>query len=249
MAELLEDTPGALWTHELIEQGRRATTDVPVMKRIVVAIDPAVSVSESSDETGIIVAGLGVDNHGYVLEDASGKMSPTVWARKVVTLYHKWGADRVVAESNQGGAMVETTVRAVNANISYKAVHASRGRIPRAEPISALAEQFRIHMVGAFTQLEDQLCTYAAGSSSSPDRLDAMVWAFTELLVKTSGNLGFLGYYKELAETAGARPAPAPEPEPASTATNQVWFSLRCPPGSGTVCVRGGKESALTRAE
>ena len=114
-AELLEDTPGALWTHELIEEGRRAKADMPPMRRIVVAIDPAVSVSESSDETGIIVAGLGADGHGYVLEDASGKFSPDRMGARAVALYRKWGADRIVAESNQGGAMVETTVRTVDA--------------------------------------------------------------------------------------------------------------------------------------
>ena len=182
-AELLEDTPGALWTRELIEEGRRAKADIPPMRRIVVAIDPAVSVSETSDETGIIVAGLGTDSQGYVLEDASGKFSPIEWASRAVTLYRKWGADRIVAEANQGGAMVETTVRTVDPNVSFKAVHASRGKITRAEPIAALAEQHRIHHVGGFPGLEDQLCSYAAGSSDSPDRLDAMVWAFTELML------------------------------------------------------------------
>ena len=124
-AELLEDTPGALWTLELIEEGRRAKADIPPMRRIVVAIDPAVSVSEASDETGIIVAGLGTDSHGYVLEDASGKFSPIEWASRAVRLYRKWGADRIVAESNQGGMMVETTVRTVDPNASFKAVNAS----------------------------------------------------------------------------------------------------------------------------
>jgi predicted phage terminase large subunit-like protein len=182
-AELLEDTVGALWTLDLIEQGRRAKADIPVMRRLVVAVDPAVSVSEASDETGIIVAGLGVDGHGYVLEDASGKLSPIEWASRAVTLYRKYGADRIVAEANQGGLMVEQTVRTVDPNASFKAVHASRGKITRAEPIAALAEQHRIHHVGGFPELEDQLCSYAAGSSDSPDRLDAMVWAFTELML------------------------------------------------------------------
>jgi len=188
---LLEDTPGALWTRDLIEEGRRQKADIPPMRRIVVALDPAVSVSESSDETGIIVAGLGVDNHGYLLEDASGKFSPIEWARRAVALYRKWGADRIVAEANQGGLLVETTVRTVDTNVSFKAVHASRGKITRAEPIAALAEQFRIHLVGSFPELEDRHCTYAAGSSDSPDRLDAMVWAFTELMVESGAPLVF----------------------------------------------------------
>jgi phage terminase large subunit-like protein len=157
--EVLEDTPGALWSRDLIEEGRRDRAALPPLRRIVVAVDPAVSVSEKSDETGIIVAGLGTDDHGYLLEDASGKFSPIEWARRAVALYHQHGADRIVAEANQGGLMVEQTVRTVNANVSFKAVHASRGKITRAEPIAALFEQFRIHLVGAFPDLEDQLCT------------------------------------------------------------------------------------------
>jgi len=180
-AEMLEDTPGALWTLDLIEQGRRPKADV--LKRIVIAVDPAVSVSESSDETGIVVVGLGTDGHGYVLEDASGKYSPIEWARRAIALYRKWNADRIVAEANQGGQMVEHTIRTVDPNVSFKSVHASKGKILRAEPIAALAEQFRIHHVGVFPELEDQLTSYAAGSPDSPDRLDAMVWAFTELMV------------------------------------------------------------------
>ena len=177
------------------------------MRRIVVAIDPAVSVSENADETGIIVAGLGTDDHGYVLEDASGKYSPIEWARRAIALYHKHGADRIVAEANQGGLMVETTVRTVDASVSFKAVHASRGKITRAEPIAALFEQFRVHLVGVFPELEDQLCTFEAGRQGSPDRFDAMVWALTELMVEVSRYTGFLDYYTKLAEESdiGAR--------------------------------------------
>jgi predicted phage terminase large subunit-like protein len=183
-AEMLEDFEGALWTRDLIEATRCDKSALPpIMRRIVVAIDPAVSVSEDSDATGIIVAGLGVDDKGYVLEDASGKYMPIEWARRAVALYHKYRADRIVAEANQGGAMVETTIRMVDPNASYKAVHASRGKITRAEPIAALSEQRRILFAGSFPELEDELCTFVAGSSDSPDRLDAMVWAFTELMV------------------------------------------------------------------
>src|ERR1700733_1162226 len=198
-AELLEDVQGALWTRDLLEEGRR--DKAPPMRRIVVAVDPAISVSENADETGIIVAGLGTDDHGYVLEDASGKYSPIEWARRAIALYHKHGADRIVAEANQGGLMVETTIRTVDTNVSFKAVHASRGKITRAEPIAALFEQFRIHPVGVFSELEDQLCTFEAGLSGSPDRLDAMVWAFTELMLDRPGNTGFLEFY---AAQAGA---------------------------------------------
>jgi phage terminase large subunit-like protein len=144
--------------------------------------------------------GLGVDDHGYVLEDASGKLGPIAWAQRAVALYRRWGADRIIAEANQGGAMVETTIRTVDPNVSFKAVHASRGKITRAEPIAALAEQFRIHHVGAFPELEDQLCGFAGGSSDSPDRLDAMVWAFTELMVDTTPAAGMLEFYRQEVE-------------------------------------------------
>jgi phage terminase large subunit-like protein len=198
-AELLEDVPGALWTRDLLELCR--VEKAAPLKRIVVAIDPAVSVSESSDETGIVVAGLGVDNHGYVLEDASGKFSPIDWARRAVALCRKWGADRVIAEANQGGLMVEQTVRTVETNVSFRAVHASRGKITRAEPIAALFEQQRIHLVGSFALLEDQLCSFAAGSSGSPDRLDAMCWGFSDLMV-TNNNTGFLEYFRQEVENS-----------------------------------------------
>lgn len=184
--ELLEDAPGALFTRDLLEEIRREKGAIPPMRRIVVALDPAISVGEDSDETGIIVAGLGVDDHGYVLEDGSGRYAPPEWARRAVGLYGKWSADRIVAEANQGGQMVETTIRMIDANVSYRAVHASKGKITRAEPIAALAEQHRIHLVGSFPALEDQLCTFEAGSADSPDRLDAMVWAFTELMVRNA---------------------------------------------------------------
>jgi predicted phage terminase large subunit-like protein len=182
-AELLEDFEGALWTRDLIESTRCDKLALPPMRRIVIAIDPAVSVSETSDATGIIVAGLGVDDKGYVLHDDSGKYMPIEWARRAVALYHKYGADRIVAEANQGGAMVETTIRIVDPNASFKAVHASRNKVTRAEPVAALSEQHRLFFAGSFPELEDQLCTFVAGSPDSPDRLDAMVWAISELMV------------------------------------------------------------------
>ena len=234
-AELLEDTAGALWSRDLIEDGRRAKAEVPVMKRIVVAVDPAISVTETSDETGIIVCGLGVDDHGYLLEDASGKFSPIDWARRTVALYHRWGADRIVAESNQGGQMVEQTVRTVDPNAPYKAVHASRGKITRAEPIAALAEQHRIHLVGGFPELEDQLCSYAAGSSDSPDRLDSMVMAFTELMLAPS-NTGLIDYYREEVERQAGELRSGSDPLPASETVE-----LRAPPGCSTIFGMSGK--------
>ena len=199
------------------------------MRRIVVAIDPAISMGENSNETGIIVAGLGTDDHGYVLEDASGKYLPVDWARKAIALYHQHGADRIVAEANQGGLMVETTIRAVDANASFKAVHASRGKITRAEPIAALAEQFRIHLAGSFPELENSLCTYEAGAPGSPDRLDAMVWAFTELMVDRNLTTGFLDHY---AKMSGASPS--------SEVSGRV-VRMRAPIGCGGAHLASGR--------
>jgi phage terminase large subunit-like protein len=128
-AEILEDTPGALWTRDLLEECRLDRSALPPLRRIVVAVDPSVSVGEDSDETGIVVCGLGIDGHScYVLEDASGKMAPIAWAQRAVSLYYKWSGDKIVAEANQGGLMVEQTVRTVDQNISFKSVHASRAR-------------------------------------------------------------------------------------------------------------------------
>lgn len=182
-AELLEDVPGALWSRDMLERTRLPAEHVPEYRRIVVAIDPAVSVSENSDETGIVVAGVGTDGRGYVIEDLSGKYSPTDWAKRAINAYRRHRADRIVAEANQGGAMVENTLRVIDRNVPLKLVHASKGKVTRAEPISALYEQGRVSHVGMFDQLEDQLCSFSPGSSDSPDRLDALVWAFTELMV------------------------------------------------------------------
>ena len=205
-AELLTDTPGALWTRAMIEAARIDQKAAPAMRRIVVAIDPAVSSGEDSDETGIVVAGLGFDDNGYLLEDLSGRYSPTEWASVAVRAYHKHKADRIVAEVNQGGQMVETTVRVVDPNVSYKAVHASRGKVARAEPVSALYEQNRVFHVGIFPQLEDQLCDFAPGATSSPDRLDALVWALTELMLGTGGAEAILEFYRREVAAQGNGP-------------------------------------------
>ncbi len=182
-AEILEDVEGALWSRNVIESSRVQKGEWLDMRRIVVAIDPAISVGEDSDETGIVVAGLGFDDEAYVLEDISGRYSPTEWATKAVGAYRRHNADRIIAEKNQGGDMVENTIRMVDANVPIRLVHASRGKIVRAEPISALYEQGRVHHVGMFTELEDQLCSFSPGSKNSPDRLDSLVYAITELLV------------------------------------------------------------------
>lgn len=185
-AEILEDIEGALWSRGSIEASRCKRENLPDLDRIVVAIDPAISVGEDSDETGIVVAGLGDNGEGYVLEDISGRYSPTEWANKAVNAYRRHCADRIVAEKNQGGDMVENTIRTIDPNVPLRLVHASRGKLIRAEPISALYEQGRVHHVGMFAELEDQLCSYAPGVAKSPDRLDALVYSITELMVEST---------------------------------------------------------------
>jgi phage terminase large subunit-like protein len=187
-AVLLEDTPGALWSRDLIEATRLPSHVVPDCRRIVVAIDPAVSTGADSNLTGIIVAGVDYADRGFVLEDLSGRFSPTEWATKAIAAYRRHQADRIVAEANQGGQMVEATLRAIDPSVSYRAVHASRGKLTRAEPVSALYEQHRIHHVGALSELEDEMCGFAPNmpggmSGGSPDRVDALVWAFTDLMI------------------------------------------------------------------
>ena len=157
-AELLEDTPGALWTLDVIDRSRRA--EAPDLARVVVAIDPAVSSREGSDETGIIVAGRDERGHGWVLADLSGRYQPAEWARIAVEAYRRHGADRIVAEVNQGGDLVEATIRTIDENVSFASVHASRGKFVRAEPVAALYEQSKIHHVGAFPLLEDQMASF-----------------------------------------------------------------------------------------
>ncbi len=202
-AELLDDIPGALWQRELIERCR--VNVAPSLRRIVVAIDPAATASDGSDETGIVIAGIGADGHGYVLDDRSGRLAPVEWARRAIAAYQHFAADRVVAEVNNGGDMVEATLRMVDANVAFRAVHASRGKLVRAEPVAALYEQGRIHHVGAFAHLEDQLCNFSRDvehAGPSPDRLDALVWAITDLIVDQSA-AGWLDYYGSL---SGAPP-------------------------------------------
>jgi phage terminase large subunit-like protein len=183
--ELLDDIVGALWQRDWIDGARVETA--PDLQRVVVALDPAVSNSEGADETGLIVAGVSKEGHAYVLADLSQKFQgPHEWARTAANAYRRYQADRVVAEINQGGMMVETTLRVHDSQVSYKGVNASRGKVTRAEPIAALYEQGRVHHVGSFPQLEDQLCSFTsdfdrAKSGYSPDRLDALVWALSEL--------------------------------------------------------------------
>jgi len=179
--ELLEDMEGALWTRAWIENQRLEPKDMPPLYRIVVAIDPAVTSGEDSDETGIVVAGATSEGHFYVLEDATLKATPDGWGRRAVQAFNDWSADKIIAETNNGGDMIIATIQQVDRLIPVKKVVASRGKQLRAEPISALYEQGRVHHVGMFSKLEDQMVTWTPESRQSPDRLDALVWALTEL--------------------------------------------------------------------
>jgi phage terminase large subunit-like protein len=181
--EVLEDTPGAQWTQAVIDGNRIERIDMPPLIRVVVAIDPAVTASETSDETGIGAAGIAANGHVYVLEDASCKESPAAWARVACRLMLKWDADRIVAEVNNGGDLVERNIRAVLQEIPFRSVRATRGKLLRAEPVAAMYERGRVHHVGRnFEQLELQQTTWVPGAGmKSPDRLDWLVWAVTDL--------------------------------------------------------------------
>lgn len=181
-AELLEDIEGALWNWGMIERARVAQPNA--MRRIVIAIDPAVSTNAQSDETGIIA--VGVDNfmHGYILGDASGVYSPLTWAAKAIAQHDTLGADCIVCEVNNGGDLVEANLRAAGFRGKVKKVHASRGKQTRAEPIAAFYEQGKVHHVGTFADLETQLTTWSPQTDDSPDRLDALVWGLSELMLK-----------------------------------------------------------------
>lgn len=180
--EFTGDLEHALWRRSFIKR----TQELPDMKRIVVAIDPAISNDVGSDETGIIVAGIDMDNKCYVLDDESGKYRPEEWARRAISLYDTWSADRIVAEVNQGGAMVRHTIETQRTGVPLKEVHASRGKVIRAEPIAGLYEQGKVFHASEFTELENQMCSFTSDfdrklQGYSPDRVDALVWALTEL--------------------------------------------------------------------
>ena len=191
--EILGDIPGALWNHEMIDNSRITEEEAPEYDRIIVAVDPAASSHEGSDENGIVGVGLARDEdgyaRGYVLADRSLRGSPEEWARAAVKLYRELGADRIVAEKNNGGEMVAHVIRSVDRSIPVTLVHASRGKHVRAEPISALYEQGRVHHVGRFDKLEDQMCLFSIDNvrdenTGSPDRVDALVWGLSQLFDK-----------------------------------------------------------------
>ena len=178
--QLITEVEGALWTLDMIEQSR--VSAAPDLVRVVVAIDPATTSGEHADETGVVVAGRDGNGHLYLLADRTCRVSPRDWAARAIASYDEFGGDRIVAEVNNGGDMVESVLRSIRSNVAYSKVTATRGKRIRAEPIAALYEQRRCHHVGVFDKLEDQLLTWAPDSGQSPDRLDACVWAMTELM-------------------------------------------------------------------
>ncbi len=201
-AEMMEDDPDSLWTRQMIDRSR-CEQPPQNLTRIVIAVDPPITGTKKSAECGIIAAGLGesekggpsnAPKHAYVLADHSAcDLSPTQWASRAVQAFRMHKADRIVAEVNQGGDMVETVIRQIAPQIPFRAVRASRGKRLRAEPVAALYEQNRIHHVGALTQLEDQMCSFTGGAhEQSPDRLDALVWAITNLMLSGASALARL---------------------------------------------------------
>jgi len=186
-AEILEDVEGALWNRDMISKALlKSTEEVPTLVRTVVAIDPAVTQNKLSNETGIVVCAKGFDEKFYVIDDVSGKYTPDSWAKIAVETYYKYEADKIIAEVNNGGDLVERVIRTIDNNVSYGSVRATKGKYLRAEPISALYEQQRVKHIKPFQFLEDQMANYNPLTfAGSPDRLDALVWGLTELSQRT----------------------------------------------------------------
>jgi phage terminase large subunit-like protein len=206
-AEILDETPGALWTRELLERGRISALAAPrEFREVVVAVDPPATSGVEADECGIIVAGRAENGAIYVLADLSSQGdSPAGWAARVTSAHHRHRANRVVAESNNGGEMVENVLRQCDANLPVRRVTATRGKYVRAEPVAAAYERGLVHHVGLFAKLEDQLCALTPGFDAraagfSPDRADALVWAVSDLIGGPS--TGIMEYYREAARRA-----------------------------------------------
>lgn len=188
-AELLDEASGALWTRDILAKSYVEIEDkvefAKTLNRVIVSVDPAVTSNEESDMTGIVVAGIDINGICYILEDATDRFTPEGWATKAVELYGKYEADRIVAERNQGGEMVRHTIKTVNETVPIRLVHASRGKYARAEPVSSLYERGKVKHTKGLDALEDQMVQWEPlGSIGSPDRLDALVWAVTDLALK-----------------------------------------------------------------
>lgn len=246
-AELLDDVPGALWTRTLLEETRIRPVDsltqivLPHFVRVVVSVDPQKELGESAAETGIMVMGIDSRGHGYLLEDLSVNGTPEEWGRVSVMAYDEWAADMLVYEANQGGEMVAAVLRNAAKSLKeegfrtadfvpLKAVHATRGKYVRAEPVSQLYEQGKIHHVGFFPELEDQLCEYTPNTDMgySPDRMDALVWGATELMIGVIDNEGLMDYYRQESDAIKKRLAGY------DTALPTAVVSLQAPAGINT---------------
>lgn len=185
--EFRDAAPNALFIDETLDKWRNDDRELPDMLRIIVAVDPSgadENDNADNDEIGIVVCGLGIDGNGYVLEDLTCKAGPATWGKVATTAYERHGADRIVAEDNFGGAMVKHVIQSSRPNTPYRSVKASRGKVVRAEPISALCETGKVRMAGNFTNLEDELCGFTTNGymgEKSPNRADAMIWGMTEL--------------------------------------------------------------------
>jgi len=259
-AEILDDVAGALWSRSLIDGTRIRPVDsvtpihLPHLVRIVVSVDPAKEVGENAAETGITVVGKDLEGHGYLLEDVSIAGTPEEWGRAAVRAFDEWEADMLVYEANQGGEMVAAVLRQAAKSlkeeglrtadfIPMKAVHATRGKIVRAEPVSQLYEQGKFHHVGFFPELEDQLCEYTPDGSMgySPDRMDALVWAATELLVGAIANEGLMDYYRQEAKAVADRLHGVLVPQLGATA------SLKGPKGINTAYGMSGAQYLINK--
>jgi phage terminase large subunit-like protein len=237
----IDDLDGALFSYEQIARARVEDIALSRCRETVVAVDPsgaAAAQDEGADEIGIIVAGRGDDGDAYVLADRSLRDAPAVWGRMAVRAYHEFDAQRIIAEENFGGEMVRFVIRAADPAVPVRVISASRGKVQRAEPISALYEQGRVHHVGRFAKLEDQLCAFATAGyrgEGSPDRADALVWALTELMLAQAEGFGIFEYYRRRAE-ASKNTSAAPE-KPAAAMAGTI--KLKPPAQTSTVHADG----------
>lgn len=206
--EILDDVEGALWTRGLIERNR--LQKAPQLARIVVSIDPAVTNTKDSDETGIVVVGSDAQGQGYVLGDYSFKGSPLEWASKAVSVFDEWKADSILVEVNQGGDMVSAVLKQIRLGLPIREVRAHVGKRLRAEPVAAMYEQGRIHHIGEFAKLEDQMTVWTPDEPESPDRIDAMVQGFADLL----GTQNVMNYFNAIANFCPACNLPNPKSSP-----------------------------------
>jgi phage terminase large subunit-like protein len=199
--DIQDDNPNALWRRADIDNFRVSALPSSGLDLIYVGVDPSVTANKNSDDTGIIVAGIDKNHidtvaqkkvsHFYVIGDYTIHGTPNQWAKATVAAFHKHKADKVIGEANNGGDLIEVNIRTVDADIPYKKTHASRGKQIRAEPISSLYEQGRIHHLGYYPELEDEQCDWVPGEGELPNRIDALVWAITELMDGPQGIEGF----------------------------------------------------------